>query len=83
MKLHNESALMQISQRFSGPLTCSFSKGVLKPRFFESGLIIKSFTVCNFAKTIAMKIFVFFKIFKIAHRFKKWNKKLRKSFLLL
>ena len=62
--------------------TCWLSKRVLKRRFLESALS-KFFTVCNFSNTLAMMITVCFKMFKIWCRFKKWNKKLRKSFLFL
>ena len=60
--------------------TCSLSKRVPKPRFFECGLT-KIFTVCDFGNTLAMTIKFFFKMFKIWWKSKKWNKKSRKSFL--
>ena len=64
------------------PLKCWLSNGVLKRVFLESGLT-KSLTVCNFRNKVAMTIIFFLKIFKIRCRFRKWQEKIKKKFLVL
>ena len=59
--------------------TCWLSRRVLKRRFLESGLT-KIFKVCNFGKTLAMTMVLFFKRFKIWCKFQKCNKKCWKFF---
>ena len=63
-------------------LTCSLSKDVFRRRWIVSS-VTKPWTVANFGKTLTIKIFFFWKMFKIRWRFHKGNKKLSKWFLFL
>ena len=63
-------------------LTCWLSKDVLRRRLIVSG-VTKPWTVADIGNTLAMRIFIFLKMFKIWWRFQKWNKKIRKCFLFL
>ena len=81
MKRCDESAVMEILQKFGILYHCWLSKVVLKHCFLESGLT-KSFTACKFRNKKAMTIIFFLKMFKIWCRFQKWEKKWQKFLVL-